>query len=132
VIKDLQAIYRAATVTAAEPVLAKFAEKWDGKYPTSSKPGRLRGADIVARFAIPPEIRRAIDTTNASASVNSAIRKFPRNRKQDPSAASAEQLTYLAISEASKKWTMPRGGWKQARNHFAILVEGRLPLNLTP
>jgi hypothetical protein len=32
---------------------------------------------------------------------------------------------YLAISEASKKWTLPIQGWKQALNHFAILFEGR-------
>jgi transposase-like protein len=40
------------------------------------------------------------------------------------------KLTYLAINEASKRWTMPIFGWKQALNHFAILFEGRLPLNL--
>jgi transposase-like protein len=38
---------------------------------------------------------------------------------------------WLAISEAAKRWTMPIPGWKQALNHFAILFEGRLPLNLS-
>ncbi len=33
---------------------------------------------------------------------------------------------YLAIHEASKKWTMPIKGWKAALNHFAIVFEGRL------
>ena len=32
-----------------------------------------------------------------------------------------------AIGEASKRWTMPIVGWKQALNHFAILFEGRMP-----
>ena len=81
-------------------------------------------------FEFPPEIRKAIYTTNAIESVNSAIRKYTRNRKLYPSADSAVKLTYLAIAEASKKWTMPIKGWKQALNHFAILFEGRLPLNL--
>jgi putative transposase len=131
VIKDLQAIYRAATADEAERALDRFAEKWDSKYPTVSKQWRLRWAEIKAMFEFPPEIRRAIYTTNAIESVNSAIRKFTRNRKQYPSADSAVKLTYLAISEASRKWTMPIVGWKQALNHFAILFEGRLPLNLS-
>jgi transposase-like protein len=128
---DLKAIYRAAHAEEAEEALEQFAEKWDSKYPTISKQWRLRWADIVAMFEFPPEIRKAIYTTNAIESVNSVIRKFTRNRKQYPNADSALKLIYLAISEAAKKWTMPIKGWKQALNHFAILFEGRLPLNLT-
>ena len=75
----------------------------------------------------PPAIRRAIYTTNAIESVNSVIRKLTRNRKIYPNEESALKLTYLAIQEASKKWTMPVRNWKQALNHFAILFENRLP-----
>jgi putative transposase len=131
VVKDLKAICQAATAAEAEGALDRFAQKWDSKYPTISKQWRLRRAEIVARFEFPPEIRKAIYTTKAIESVNSAIRKFTRNRKQYPNADSAVKLIYLAINEASKKWTMPIVGWKQALNHFAILFEGRLPLNLT-
>lgn len=131
VVKGLKAIYQAATAQEAESALGRFAERWDSKYPTISKQWRLKWADIVAMFEFPPEIRRAIYTTNAIESVNSAIRKYTRNRKLYPSAESAVKLTYLAIAEAAKKWTMPIVGWKQALNHFAILFDGRLPLNLT-
>jgi putative transposase len=127
---DLKAIYQAASVTEAEQALARFAAKWDGKYPTISKQWRLRWAEIVAMFEFPPEIRKAIYTTNTIESVNGVIRKFTRNRKQYPSADSAVRLIYLAIAEAAKKWTMPIKGWKQALNHFAILFEGRLPAGL--
>jgi transposase-like protein len=128
---DLKAIYQAATVAEAEGFLEKFAEKWDAKYPTISKQWRLRWAEIVAMFEFPPEIRKAIYTTNTIESVNSTIRKFTRNRKQYPNAESAVRLVYLAIAEAARKWTMPIKGWKQALNHFAILFEGRLPADLT-
>ena len=128
---DLKAIYQAATVTEAEQALARFAEKWDSKYPTISKQWRLRWAEIVAMFDFPPEIRKAIDTTNTIESVNGVIRKFTRNRKQYPSADSAVRLIDLAIAEAARKWTMPIKGWKQALNHFAILFEGRLPAGLS-
>jgi putative transposase len=130
VVKDLKAIYQAATAAEAERALERFAEKWDSKYPTISKQWRLRWPEIAAMFEFPPEIRKAIYTTNAIESVNSAIRKYTRNRKLYPSAESAVKLTYLAIAEASKRWTMPIVGWKQALNHFAILFEGRLPLKL--
>jgi transposase-like protein len=36
----------------------------------------------------------------------------------------------MAISKASKKWTMPNKNGKEALNHFAILFEGRMPKTL--
>ena len=124
---DLKKIYQSATVLEAEGELDRFEEKWGVKYPTIVKQWRLRWGDIVALFEFPPAIRKAIYTTNAIESVNSVIRKFTRNRKQYPNAESALKLVYLAIHEASKKWTMPIVGWKAALNHFAIVFENRLP-----
>jgi len=124
---DLKTIYQSATVLEAEGALEKFAAKWDAKYPTVAKQWRLKWADIITLFEFPAAIRKAIYTTNAIESVNSVIRKFTRNRKQYPSAESALKLVYLAIHEASKRWTMPIVGWKAALNHFAIVFEGRMP-----
>jgi putative transposase len=124
---DLKKIYQAATVQEAEQALAEFAEVWGGKYPTIVKQWRLKWNDIITLFDFPPPIRKAIYTTNTIESVNSVIRKFTRNRKQYPNAASAIKLVYLAIHEASKRWTLPIKGWKAALNHFAILFEDRLP-----
>ena len=81
-------------------------------------------------FDLPPAIRKATYTTNMIESVNRVIRKFTRNRKQYPNRESALKLIYLAIHEASKNWTMPIPKWKEARNHFAILVEDRMPKTL--
>jgi putative transposase len=55
------------------------------------------------------------------------LRKFTRNRKIYPSEESALKIVFLAIREASRKWTLPIKHWKQALNHFAILFEDRLP-----
>jgi len=127
VIADLKKIYRAATPVEAEQALEEFAQAWDAKYPTIAKMWRAKWADIITLFDFPPAIRRAIYTTNAIESVNSVIRKFTRNRKIYPNEESALKLVYMAIHEASKKWTMPIHHWKQALNHFAILYEGRMP-----
>jgi putative transposase len=127
VIADLKAIYQAATVLDAEQALDRFAQAWDEKYPTIAKTWRARWTDIITLFDYPPPIRRAIYTTNAIESVNSVIRKFTRNRKLYPNEESALKIVYMAIHEASRKWTMPIHHWKAALNHFAILFEDRLP-----
>lgn len=124
---DLKKIYSAATVVEAEQALASFAQAWDAKYPTISKQWRAKWTDIITLFDYPPAIRRVIYTTNAIESVNSVIRKFTRNRKIYPHEESALKIVYMAIREASRKWTMPIRHWKQALNHFAILFENRLP-----
>jgi putative transposase len=127
VIADLKKIYQAATVLEAETALSGFAEVWGEKYPTIVKQWRLKWGDIAAMFEFPPAIRKAIYTTNAIESVNSVIRKFTRNRKQYPNEESALKLIYMAIHEASKKWTMPIPKWREALNHFAIIFEDRMP-----
>jgi transposase-like protein len=131
VVADLKKIYEAATVVEAEQALDAFAQAWNAKYPTIEKMWRAKWTDIITLFDYPPAIRRAIYTTNAIESVNSVIRKFTRNRKIYPHEESALKIVYMAIREASRRWTMPIRHWKQALNHFAILFEGRVPENLT-
>jgi len=130
VIRDLKKIYQAASALEAEQELENFSAKWDDKYPTISKQWKLKWPHITAMFDLPAPIRKATYTTNAIESVNSVIRKFTRNRKQYPSRDSALKLIYMAIHEASKRWTMPIRRWKEALNHFAILFEDRMPTNL--
>jgi len=101
---------------------------WQASYPTIIKMWRAKWTDIITLFDFPAPIRKAISTTNAIESVNSVIRKFTRNRKIYPNEESALKITFMAIREASKKWTMPIRNWKAALNHFAILFEDRLPM----
>ncbi len=130
VARDLKKIYQAATLIEAEQALDAFAQVWQEKYPTIVKMWRTKWTDIITLFDFPMPIRKAISTTNAIESVNSVIRKFTRNRKIYPNEDSALKITFMAIREASKKWTMPIRNWKAALNHFAILFEGRLPMQL--
>jgi len=126
VVRDLKKIYQAATIVEAEDALDDFAQAWDEKYPTISKTWRTKWTDIITLFDFPPPIRKAIYTTNAIESVNSVIRKFTRNRKIYPNEASALKLVFMAIREASRRWTKAIHHWKQALNHFAIMFEGRI------
>ncbi len=131
VVRDLKKVYQAATVLEAEQELEAFDQAWGAKYPTIIKMWRAKWQDIIPMFDFPPAIRKVIYTTNAIESVNSVIRKFTRNRKIYPNEDSALKLVYMAIREASRKWTRPIHHWKQALNHFAILFENRLPQNIS-
>jgi transposase-like protein len=130
VARDLKNIYQAATLIEAEQALEDFTQAWQASYPTICKMWRAKWTDIITLFDFPAPIRKAISTTNAIESVNSVIRKFTRNRKIYPNEESALKITFMAIREASKKWTMPIRNWKAALNHFAILFEDRLPMQL--
>ena len=124
----LRPIYHAAHAEAAAAELEVFDQgSWGRKYPAIAQSWRRNWEAVIPFFAFPAEVRKIIYTTNAIESVNSVIRKFTRNRKQYPNEESALKLVYLAIHEASKKWTMPIRNWREALNHFAIIFEDRLP-----
>ena len=76
--------------------------------------------EISEFFKYPYEIRCAIYTTNAIESLNFKLRKVTKNRLQFPTDDAILKLLYLAIRNASKKWTMPIREWGQALNQFAI------------
>ena len=122
---DLKKIYQSVTEDEALLALDEFAERWDGQYPQISKTWRSHWHNLNTLFAYPQDIRRAIYTTNAIESLNSVIRKAVKKRKLFPTDDSAMKVIYLAIREASKKWTMPIRNWKLALNRFMIEFEDR-------
>jgi putative transposase len=58
------------------------------------------------------DIYKAIYMNNAIVSLNSVIRKALKKCKTFPSHDSAKKMVYLAITEASKKWTMLVQNWR--------------------
>ena len=123
---DLKQIYQSATEDEALLALERFAERWDHKYPHISRTWRQHWQHLSTLFRYPDDIRKAIYTTNAVESLNSVIRKAVKKRKLFPSDDSARKVVYLAIMDASKKWTMPIRNWKGALNRFIIEFEDRL------
>ncbi len=123
---DLKQIYRSATEDEALQALEAFSECWDDKYPQISRSWRTHWHNLNTLFNYPEEIRKAIYTTNAIESLNSVIRKSIKKRKLFPTDDSAKKVIYLAIMDASKKWTMPIRNWKTALNRFMIEFEDRL------
>ena len=127
---DLKRIYQAPTEQEALVQLELFEEAWDEDYPQISKSWRSNWDNLNTFFGYPPAIRKAIYTTNAIESLNSVIRKATRQRKVFPTEKSALKVVYLAIMDASKKWTMPIQNWKPALNRFTILFGERVTAHL--
>ena len=123
---DLKRIYQATTEEQALLALTEFSDKWDDKYPQISRSWQTHWENLNTLFAYPEDIRKAIYTTNAIESLNSVIRKATKKRKVFPTEDSAKKVVYLAIRQASEKWTMPIRNWKTALNRFMILFEDRL------
>jgi len=127
---DLKTIYQAVSETEAAHALEQFAEKWDEQYPAISKIWRRHWDNAAVLFQYPPEIRKAIYTTNAIESLNSVIRKATKNHKAFPSDDSALKVVFMAINQAAKKWTMPIRDWKKALNRFIVEFGDRVERHL--
>lgn len=123
---DLKQIYQSATEEEALQALEAFSKRRDDKYPQISRSWHNHWENLNTLFSYPEDIRKAIYTTNAIESLNSVIRKAIKKRKLFPTDDSAKKVVYLAIMDASKKWTMPIRNWKAAMNRFMIRFEDRL------
>jgi len=123
---DLKKIYQPITEEEALLALDQLSDRWDDKYPQISKSWRAHWHNLNTLFNYPADIRKVIYTTNAIESLNSVIRKAIKKRKLFPTDDAAKKVIYLAIQNASKKWTMPIRNWKPALNRFMIEFEDRL------
>ncbi|PLY35312.1 IS256 family transposase [Pectobacterium aquaticum] len=126
VTSGLKTVYQAPTEEAALIALDTFAGIWDDKYPQISKSWRAHWENLNTFFGYPPDIRKAIYTTNAIESLNSVIRAATKKRKVFPTDDSVRKVIYLAIKNASKKWSMPIQNWRLAMSRFIIEFGDRL------
>lgn len=126
---DLKTIYSAVNEEAALEALATFDQKWGKKYPTITELWQRHWQNIVPFLAYPDFIRKAIYTTNAIEAANRQIRKVIKTKGLFPNDQAALKLLFLALQNASKKWTMPIRDWKLALSQFSILFNDRFPLS---
>lgn len=117
---DLKLIYGADTEELALANLEQFDKTWSDKYPQIAKSWQANWSGLSVFFNYPKDIRKAIYTTNAIESLNSVLRSAVNKRKVFPSDESAKKVVYLAVLNASKKWTMPIRDWTSALNRFTI------------
>jgi putative transposase len=127
--RDLKAIYQAATLREAEDALLNLSDKWGDKYNVAVKAWEKNWSELVTFFEFPAEIRRLIYTNNAIESYNHQLRKVTNNKAVFPSPDSICKLLFLAYRDIAKKWTMPILNWAKILNQLAVYFEGRVIIN---
>ncbi len=128
VVADIKPIYKAPTEEAAEQALTAFENKWDDRYPMIGKSWRANWERVTPFLAFPAAIRKIIYTTNAIETLNFQLRKVIKNRGHFPNDDAAMKLLYMALKNASERWTSPMKNWNRALNQFSVYFEGRLPV----
>lgn len=127
VARDLKEVYQAGTLEGAEAALIRFGEKWNERYSAISELWLRNWENVITIFSYPSEIRRVIYTTNAIESLNGVIRSRIKTKRILGSDESALKMVWIAVANASKKWTMPISNWSKALNHFYIRYGERFP-----
>ena len=123
--KDLKAVYKAPTEDLALTNLGVFEEKWDKKYPMCVSSWKNNWAELSTYFKYPEGIRKLIYTTNAMENFNRQLRKVTKNKTIFPNDYALQKSLYLAMVDASSKWTSRIRGWDQILSQLSIFFEGR-------
>jgi transposase-like protein len=123
---DMREIYASATKELAEKALEMFASKWKSKYPQAVRGWYENWDELSAFFAFPLEIRKIIYTTNTIENLNGKIRKYTKTKLSFSTDDAVMKSTFLAVSEATRKWTMPIRDWGLIFEQFLIIFENRM------
>jgi putative transposase len=119
-------VYRAPSEAGAKAALEAFAKgSWGIKYPPIAPLWQRAWEHVIPFFALPPEVRRVIYTTDAIESLHMRLRKIIKARGHFPSDEAALKLLWLALRNITADWSRGERDWKSAMNQFAILYAGR-------
>jgi putative transposase len=120
---DLKTIYKANTEETALVQLDYFEDKWSKKYPSCVRSWQNNWAELSTFFKYPPEIRKLMYTTNAIENFNRQLRKVTKSKTIFPTDFSLEKSLYLAMVNATAKWTSRMRGWDQVVGQRQIFFE---------
>lgn len=124
--KDLKLVYKADTEELALAALDELEEQWGHKYPSSIASWRNNWAQLSTYFKYPTEIRKIIYTTNSIENFNRQLRKVTKARAIFPSDDSLFKMIYLAMIDATKKWTGKSWDWGQTLDQLCIYFGDRI------
>jgi len=125
---DMKHIYNAPNQEAARMALEDFAQKWNDKYSYAIKSWRDNWEELTVFYEFPLEIRKIIYTTNLIENLNGKVRKYTKNKLSFPTDDAVMKSVYLAVREATKKWSMPIRNWGIILNQFLTIYEKRVRL----
>ena len=123
--RDLKTVYKASTEDLALNNLDMFEDKWSKKYPMCVSSWKNNWAELSTYFKYPEGIRKLIYTTNTLENFNRQLRKVTKNKAIFPNDYALQKSLYLAMADASRKWTSRIRGWDQILSQLSIFFEGR-------
>ncbi len=106
--------------------LDELDRKWGEKYYIAIKPWRDNWNEVVTMFKYPKEVRKLIYTTNAIESFNRQLRKVTKAKSTFPTDEALMKMPYLAMIDATKKWTTRIRDWAKILGQLTIHFEGRI------
>ena len=111
IIKMWKRIYTSSNYEEATTVLEDFKETFKKHTKIVEKVESFM-VFLEPLFELPIEIRKAIYTSNAVESVNSALRKVTRGKGSFPSEESVYKVLFLRINDLKEKWVKPIQNFK--------------------
>ena len=87
---------------------------------------RNNWAELSTYFKYPQEMRTIIYTTNAMENFNRQLRKVTKSKSIFPNDFALSKRLYLAMIDASQKWTSRIRNWDLIRSQLSIFFEGRI------
>ena len=123
---DLKLVYKADTEELALAAMDDLEESWGAKYPASITSWRNNWPQLSTYFKYPSEIRKIIYTTNSIENFNRQLRKVTKSRAIFPSDDALFKMIYLAMTDATKKWTGKAWDWGQTLDQLCIYFGDRI------
>ena len=125
IIQGWKNIYTSTSIEAAEISLSDFKERFKNHKNITKKAEEFMQY-LEPLFELPAEIRKAIYTTNAIESVNSALRKVTNGKGAFPNEEAVYKVLYLRIKDLKEKWAKPISNWNTIQLQLIELFGERL------
>ena len=126
---ELRKVYDAINEEQAQENLLLLESKWGQKYPYAIKSWIANWNELTSFLKYPMELRRIIYTTNTIENLNRNIRKFTKNKTMFPDDDALRKAVYLALKEATYKWSSTICNWPLIANQLTILFPDRCNLS---
>ena len=115
-----------STEDLALAALDELEEKWGKKYPSSIASWKMNWPQLSTYFKYPGEIRKLIYTTNSIENFNRQLRKVTKAKTVFPTDDALFKMLYLAMTDATKKWTGKGWDWGLTLDQLCIYFGDRI------
>jgi len=127
VIRDMKKIYKAPNIDGAKKALDEFCQKWESKYPHTTKSWQVNFERLSNFYKYPPEIRKLIYTTNVIENFHGRLRKVTKTKRLFSSDMALMKLLYLVQKQFVKdNWQKPMFAWRLIYSQLSIIFDERI------